>query len=269
LGDCYLAVEFGDEANLLLSFRTLMLLELLVEQQITGVIEVCPTIRELGIVYDRTLTTYARVESIVDELLDHLGERDTLHSRHITIPVWYDDPWSAEVAERYGVPNNIRHVAAQNSITTEQLIERHTGSDFWVVLVGFTPGCNLHYALDPAMALTASKYYRPRTFTPERGVGMAGLGTCLYPVASPGGYQLVGRAAIGIYDPVARNPAFPEDGVLIRAGDRIRYRSVGPLEYDEMWSEYCAGRWEFEVNEELFSVSQYESRMKATTEVAP
>jgi hypothetical protein len=62
---------------------------------------------------------------------------------------------------------------------------------------------------------------------------------------------------VNIYEPHPRNAAFPADGVLLRAGDRLRYRSVGALEYDRIWSEVEAGRYEYEVVEEDFDVAGY------------
>ena len=75
--------------------------------------------------------------------------------------------------------------------------------------------------------------------------------------ASPGGYQLLGRLAVNIYEPHPRNAAFPSDGVLLRAGDRIRYRNVEALEYDRIWTKVEAGRYDYEVVEEEFDVAGY------------
>ena len=123
--------------------------------------------------------------------------------------------------------------------------------------VGFTPGCYFSAPLDPAMHLAAPKWKTPRDYTPARCLALAGFSTGAYPVASPGGYQLLGRLAVNIYEPHPRNAAFPADGVLLRAGDRIRYRNVGALEYDRIWTEVEAGRYDYEVVEEEFDVTGY------------
>jgi KipI family sensor histidine kinase inhibitor len=255
LGDCMLGIEFGDEANLELNFKVLELQRLVDEAGIEGIIETVPSLRELVLVLDRTRTTNARVRDAVDRVMEDLGEVRTLRSRHWTLPCWYDDPWSKELAERYEVENNLAIVARENGLTKEQVIERHTSGDFWVVCVGFTPGCYFSAPLDPAMHLAAPKWRTPRDYTPARCLALAGFSTGAYPVASPGGYQLLGRLAVNIYEPHPRNAAFPADGVLLRAGDRLRYRNVGALEYDRIWTEVEAGRYEYEVVEEDFDVA--------------
>jgi KipI family sensor histidine kinase inhibitor len=257
LGDCMLGVEFGDEANLELNFKVLELQRLVDEAQVPGIIETVPSLRELVLVFDRTQTTNARVQEAIGRIIGELGAVATLLSRRWVLPCWYDDPWSNELAERYGVENNLAIVAHENGLTKEQVVERHTSGEFWVVCVGFTPGCYFSAPLDPAMHLAAPKWKTPRDYTPARCLALAGFSTGAYPVASPGGYQLLGRLAVNIYEPHPRNAAFPADGVLLRAGDRIRYRNVGALEYDRIWSEVEAGRYDYEVIEEEFDVAGY------------
>ena len=88
-------------------------------------------------------------------------------------------------------------------------------------------------------------------------LALAGFSTGAYPVASPGGYQLLGRLAVNIYEPLPKNSAFPPDGVLLRAGDRIRYFPVDALEYDDIWSAVEAGEYEYDVVDETFDVRDY------------
>ncbi|MGD9536391.1 MAG: allophanate hydrolase subunit 1 [Alphaproteobacteria bacterium] len=257
LGDRYLAIEFGDEANLLLNFRVLKLQEALKAEAIKGVIEVIPSLRELGIVFDVEATSHARLEAIIRPFLPQVRDPATLPSRYVRLPVWYDDPWSAETARRYEVEKNIDYVARLNNLTVEQVIETHTASDYWVVCVGFTPGCYFSRVLDPSKWITAPKYKVPRSFTPARTLALAGFSTGPYPVASPGGYQLIGRLAVNLYEPLPRNKAFPENGVLLRAGDRLRYYSVSPLEYDEIWDAVQRGAYDYEITEGVFDVAAY------------
>ena len=257
LGDRYLGVEFGDEANLALNFRVLALGERLREETPRGVVDIIPSLRQLALVLDPEVTTHARLQAAIEEVVDEVSDVASLPSRRLRLPCWYDDPWSAEIARRYGVMKNIDFVAEQNGISTAEVIDRHTGTDFWVVCVGFTPGCYFSFPLEPAKRLVAPKWKTPRDYTPARMLALAGFSTGAYPVASPGGYQLLGRLAVNIYEPQPRNAIFPEDGVLLRAGDRLQYRNVGPLEYDRIWSEVEVGRYDYEVVEEDFDVAAY------------
>lgn len=257
LGDRYLAVEFGDEANLLLNFRVIALQEALEAEAIDGVIDLIPSLRELGIVFDFDRTSHRRLENAIKPLLPHVRDPKSLRSRHVRLPVWYDDPWSAEIARRYKVEKNIDFIARCNNLTIEQVIETHTASDYWIVCVGFTPGCYFSRVLDPSKWITAPKYKVPRSYTPARCLALAGFSTGPYPVASPGGYQLLGRLAVNLYEPIPRNKDFPEDGVLLRAGDRLRYYSVSPLEYDEIWESVQRGTYDYGFRDEVFDVADY------------
>jgi urea carboxylase len=257
LGDCYLAVEFGDEADLSLNFRVLALAEALRRAELPGIIEIIPSFRELGVVFDRFETDYETLAGAVSEIQQTVADVETLPSRLVELPLWYDDPWSAELARRFNVKKNIDFVAECNDITIDEVIARHTGTDYWVVCVGFTPGCYFSLPLDPSKWLKAPKYRTPRSYTPARLVALAGFSTGAYPVASPGGYQVIGRLAVNIYEPNSKSPAFPEDGVLLQAGDRLRYYNVNALEYDDIWEAAQAGTFKYRITEEVFDVKAY------------
>lgn len=265
IGDRYLGVEFGDEASIALNFRVIALADRLERAEIPGIVDVIPSLRQLAVVLDPDQTTHEIVEGTLKEIIDELGEVNTLPSRRFRLPCWYDDPWGAQIAKRYGVQKNIEFVADQNDMTVEQVIGTHTATDFWVVCVGFTPGCYFSFPLDDSKRLVAPKWVTPRDYTPARMLALAGFSTGAYPVASPGGYQLLGRLAVNIYEPVPKNSVFPADGVLLRAGDRIRYFAVDALEYDEIWTAVQAGEYEYDVVEETFDVKDYlETSHRAT-----
>jgi urea carboxylase len=257
LGDMMLGVEFGDEANVALNFKVLELERLAREAKVPGVIETIPSLRELVLVLDRDRTTHAKVQEALGRIIDEVEDVTTLRSRKFVLPCWYDDPWSAELAARYGVENNLDIIAGANGMTKAEVIEQHTDTEFWVVCVGFTPGCYFSIPLDMSKLLKAPKWRTPRDYTPARCLALAGFSTGAYPVASPGGYQLLGRLAVNIYEAQPRNAIFPDDGVLLRAGDRLQYRSVGPLEYDRIWSQVEAGHYDYDVVEEDFDVAAY------------
>ncbi len=257
LGDCYLAVEFGDEADLVLNFRVLALQDALQREALPGVIEIIPSFRELGIVFDRFETDYDTLKDAVSQVQKTVAEVKTLPSRLVQLPVWYDDPWSADLARRFDVQKNIDFVADANGISVDEVIRRHTGTDYWVVCVGFTPGCYFSIPLDASKWLKSPKYKTPRSYTPARLIALAGFSTGAYPVASPGGYQVIGRLAVNIYEPNSKSDVFPDDGVLLQAGDRLRYYNVGALEYDEIWDAAQAGTFKYRITQEEFDVDAY------------
>jgi urea carboxylase len=256
LGDCYVGVEFGDEGDLAQSFQVIALGEILRRAGIPGIIDMQQTLRQLGVQFDREVTTAAKIEAAVTEILEQPLLTEPIPSRLIDFPCWYDDPWSAATAEHFGVQNNLEFVAEHNGLTKDEVIERHSGSVLWNAVVGFTPGTCLHYPLHGDV-LTAPTYDKPRTFTLSRCVGVIGTGTSPYSVNSPGGSQLVGRAALDIYLPKPNNEAFDVTGVLLRPGDRVQYRAVDPFEYEEIRERCVAGTYEYDIEHGQFDALAY------------
>jgi urea carboxylase len=263
LGDAYLSVEFGDDASLESSFTGLALKKAIEQLELPGVTELYVTGPQISVVFDRERIKFGDIEKEVRRLLPEIDRTAPLTSRLFTMPIWYDDPWSVEVAAQYNVPNNLEYVAELNGMTRDELIAFHSSTDYWVVIVAFVPGVNLHYPLDFRPRLSAPKYYIPRSFTHARSVSLAGVGTCHYSMASPGGYQMLGRLAVDIYQPEPKFDIFMDNGVLLKPGDRIRYRPVGALEYEEIWHSVQQGTYEYEVVEDTFDVAGYLAEAKA------
>jgi urea carboxylase len=249
LSDCYLAIEFGDEVDLKLNARTLAFAQAFRQAGIPGVVEVCPAIAQVAIIFDQSVTSYGTLANAVNEMITSVQPRERVPSRLLTIPVWYDDPWSAHVAQRSGVAHNLAAVASANGLTNEELVARHSAATYWVALVGFTPGANDSVPLESHLLITAPKWTVPRTYTPARTIGCAGTATCIYPVASPGGYQMIGRSAVDVFVPEPWDDAFTPDGVLLEPGDRIRFVSIDPIQYDEIRAETAARRYKYDVEE--------------------
>jgi urea carboxylase len=251
-GDLYLTVEFGDELSLALNFRVIALDRALKAHPITGVTETIPTNRSLGVVFDPLVISRAELMARIGELERGMGAIEELPSRLCTIPIWYDDPWSRECAAAHGAPNNVQFLADLNGLTVDDVIRMHAGTEHWVSAVGFTPACYQAMPLDPSKALTAPKYERPRKWTPDRILCIAGQLTSFYPVASPGGYQLLGRTPIDLYDPLQRNPAFKDGPVLPRVSDRHRYVPIDEATYGEIRREVEAGTYHYDIREEIY-----------------
>lgn len=256
LGDCYVAVEFGDTAEIALSVRVLGLEQALRRSDAPGIIETIATPRQLGIVFDRTRTNRRAVEAAVRTALDDIDSGQEIASRRHVIPVWFGDPWTVDAATAHGVPDNLQFVAEVNGIRGTDVVDILTSADYWVSLVGFTPGTYLAYPFDRSRTLTAPKYDTPRKYTPSRTLAVAGAATCGYTLEGPGGYQMLGRIAIDIYQPKRTASWMPEDGILIRAGDRVRYRAVGPREYDIIRNEVAAGVYQHDSTDEILPASE-------------
>lgn len=259
IGEMGLVVEYGDETGLELGFRVSALAEAVQEDNIEGVLDFMITIRALGVVFD---PLKIKRDDLIKEILRLDSELEVgageLPSRLLVLPIWYDDPWSAETAERYGVPRNIDLVAETNGMTIEEFIKAHSSVDYWVGALGGNPGTYIGYALDPEYTLSAPKYENPRTDTPVGSLAIAGRETASYPVDVAGGFQLIGRAPFDWWDPTqAKNEVFKESPALTRVGDRHRYRPIGEDEYYAIREEVEAGTYQYDIRDETFDVSEW------------
>lgn len=269
LGDLYVTVEFGDELSLLLNFRVISLNAALKAHPIRGVTETIPTTRSLGVVYDPFTISFDRLVAEFKALEQIMGEISELPSRHVTIPVWYNDPWSQECARAHDAPNNLEFMAEINGTTVDGVIRAHAGTEWWVSAVGFQPATYQALPLDPKFTISAPKYLRPRKSTPERILCQAGKITSFYPVVSPGGYQLLGRTPIDLYDPKQRNPVFRDSPVLPQVSDRHTYIPIDESTYWRIRQEVEAGTYRYQIREETFWVQAYKDRLAASRRGTP
>lgn len=259
LSDAYVTIQFSERLDLADNLLVHRVARALGDASPTGVVEIVPSLNSLGVVFDRRRTTPAATADAVRAALEEAGDVTELPSRIFRIPVWYDDPWSSRIAEIYDVEHNLALVARENGCTPREAIDRHTGSEFWVTAVGFVPGCFWTVPLDASLGLSAPKYRTPRDRTPARAVGLAGLTTTIYPYPGPGGYQCIGRSAVEVYALGSADPLFPEDGVLVRPGDRHQYVAVDPFEYEEIRERVSAGSYEYDVTDGVFDISTWSS----------
>ena len=279
-GDEYLLVEFGDmSTDFFYNLRAMALGE--EAKKIPGVIETVPAMRSLVVHFDSL-----RVE--MRELLAKLKEIEggiksitdlVIPSRLIRLPVAYKDKHTTEFIGRYAklirpdAPNivdghNIGYVARYNGLTIEEMITLIESTQYWVAMLGFWPGLAFMTPLDNRAYLTAPKYNPSRPWTPEGAFGIGGPIVAIYPIESPGGYQLLGRS-IPIYDLKQRNPVFKKNPVLFQPADRIEWETVSDEELEEIRREAFDGAYRYKVYPyESFSVKKYLDFMEDTKEDA-
>jgi inhibitor of KinA len=257
LGDLAMAVEVSDELHVEHSFRILALDLSLKDDPLAGVTETIPTHRTLGIVFDPFVTSYRRLSDALREREPDVIGLSELPSRLVEIPIWYDDPWSRECARQHGVPPNMDYLAEINHMTVQGVIDWHTGREHWVSAVGFQPSTYQAIPLDATEVISAPKYERPRKTTPAGIVCFAGQITSYYPFESPGGYQLLGRTPLELYDPSQRLPDFKDGPVLPKVGDRHRYVSIGEEEYHELRARVEEGNHPYRIEQSVCRLADY------------
>ena len=257
LGDTALNLEFGDETSIPLNFRILGMDAAIHQSPPKGIIETNPQVRALGIVYDPLSVSRSYLIGALSEFIEAGSEVDKLASRRLTIPALYDDPWSSECAEAFGVRNNMDFIAEFNDMTVAQVIEAHAGCDYWVTGVGFVPGAFMSYAMDPKLRIGAPLYRTPRTWTHSRLLNFGGTTSTIYPMRVPGGGQLFGRTPLNIFEPEQKNAAFRDSPVLAKAGDRHRYIAIMRDEYDDIRAQVETGAYDYAIEEDTFDCDGY------------
>lgn len=267
-GDSYVLVDFGDELNILLNFKCLALEDIVKRARIPGVIETASCFRSIIVRYDnltiRTEELIARLGELVHEI-PPLGEIE-LQSRVVEVPTLYDDRWTRECTEDYNryakrdYGPDCEFVSKFNRLRgVDELIEIHTATEYWVGAVGFTPGEPNSLCLDRRYMLKSPHYNPPRLWTPEGTVAVSDGDTGLYSVdRAPGGYRMIGRSPIKVYDPGRRNSAFGDSSALIRVGDRLRFMAIDEEQYARIREEVEGSAYRYRIKTyEVFSVKRY------------
>lgn len=270
-GDRFVLIEFGNEMNLELNFLAQGLATAIAEQKTKGVVETAPCFASLLVHYDPDKISFDDLKDEMTALIRSLGPSDdiVLDSRLFYLPTMYRDPWTRDCVADYCAKITKKEpdpefVARINGLTdAEQLVRVHSGTEYWVASLGFWPGLPFMMALDPRCVITAPKYNPPRTWTPQGTVGMGGASTAIYPVATPGGYQIFARTPVPIWDTEKRFPVFDDSIVLFRAGDRVKFVPVTQEEFEYVEAKVKDGSYIYNVVEyQKFSVRNYKNWVK-------
>jgi inhibitor of KinA len=218
-GDRGLLAEYGEGIDPEVNHKVRSLAALLDRDPLPGVAEIVPTYRSLLLVYDPMVTDPARLESSLGALEVRLPEIRIPEPRTVTIPVFYGGECGPDLA----------FVAASHGLAEEEVVRLHAEPAYPIYMIGFTPGFPFLGGLPEA--LHTPRLETPRTLVPAGSVGIANNQTGIYPVASPGGWRLIGRTPLRLFDPEREEP------FLYRAGDRIRFRPISAGEYRRLSGE--------------------------------
>jgi len=202
-GDSGLLLELEAVVDPVVNARAIGIAQAIAAEQVAGVRDVLPTYRSVAVHFDPMVTD-------VDSL------RASLHRAAVSTPVGREGTLIS-VPVAYGGENgpDIEEVAAYARISAEEVIERHCAPEYRVFMLGFLPGFAYMGTVDDRIA--APRKGTPRTRIPAGSVGIAGRQTGIYPLQSPGGWQLIGRTALQVFDPSR------EQASLFTPGDRVRF----------------------------------------------
>lgn len=226
-GDCAVCVEFGNEISPVIN-KKIRAFNIAVEQSgIEGIVETVPTYRSLLVHYQPEVIGFKELTEKFEALMDSLSNIQIPPPTVIEIPVLYGGEMGPD----------LENVALHNGKTAEEVIQIHTSEDYLIYMLGFIAG--FPYLGGMSREIAAPRLKSPRVKIDGGSVGIAGEQTGVYPVDSPGGWQLIGRTPLKLYDADREKP------VLLEAGQYIRFRSIDKAEYAKIEKQVADGTYQY------------------------
>lgn len=226
-GDCAVCVEFGNEISPEIN-RKIRAFKIALEKEKTeGIVETVPTYRSLLVQYRPEIITYKELTEKFDTVMKAMDNIQIPPPEVIEIPVLYGGEMGPD----------LENVAEHNHITPEEVVRIHTSEDYLIYMLGFIAG--FPYLGGMSKKIATPRLKSPRVKIEGGSVGIAGEQTGIYPVASPGGWQLIGRTPLKLYDADREKP------VLLEAGQYIRFRSVTEKEYRKIEKQVEDGTYTY------------------------
>jgi inhibitor of KinA len=204
MGDRAFLVELGDGISPAVNQRVRALFLELERLALEGVRELIPSYRSLLAIYDPLTATLSTLKPHIEEAWERLDHASLPSPKTMRVPVVYGGECGPD----------LDWVAGHHGITPEEVIRLHTQPTYQVYLIGFTPG--YPYMGELPDALVTPRRDTPRAKVPRGSVGIAQKQTGIYPVASPGGWQIIGRTPLALFDPKRRPPSALEMGDLVQ-----------------------------------------------------
>jgi KipI family sensor histidine kinase inhibitor len=214
-GDAALTVEFGRSIDPKVNRRVLALDRALANEPIEGVRESVPTYRSLLVHYDPVRIGFAELSKCILSLAG-VETAETGKIRRWRVPVVYGGEYGIDLDE----------VARTHDISTGELISRHSGGDYLVAMIGFTPGFAYLSGLDTSIA--TPRRPSPRAQTPAGTISIGGVQACVQCLAAPSGWHLLGRTPVRTFHP-RRDPVF-----LMEPGDAVTFEAIKASEFERL-----------------------------------
>jgi len=214
VGDRAISIDFGQVIDPTINRHIRQTIERIKELQLDGIIELVPTYCALLVEYDAMLYSYSEICKIIEPTLEE-GMANTTNElvTVVEVPTVYGGEFGPDLS----------FVASHNHLSEDEVISIHSGTDYLVYMLGFIPGFTYLGGMDPRIA--TPRLSSPRTLIPAGSVGIAGEQTGTYPSDSPGGWQIIGRTPVTMYDMSKAQAA------LLKAGDYVRYVPIDESEF--------------------------------------
>ncbi|MCL6478065.1 MAG: 5-oxoprolinase subunit PxpB [Peptococcaceae bacterium] len=212
-GDKALVVEFGNEINPHINRMVRNLYLAVKKNKLEGIGELVPTYRSLLVYYDPIKISLQELEEHLRKLEISMADLEIPEPKITLLPVVYGGQYGPDLGD----------VAGKNKLTQEEVVRIHTQADYLIYMLGFTPGFT--YLGGMSQRIATPRLRVPRTCIPAGSVGIADKQTGVYPIDSPGGWRIIGRTPVKLYDPYSEPP------VVLFPGDYVRFVAIGEEDY--------------------------------------
>ncbi|WP_394221683.1 5-oxoprolinase subunit PxpB [Priestia aryabhattai] len=230
LGDSALVITFGDSIQYDIHKQIKTCKDSIELNPFPGFVECVPAFTNLTIFYNplevvaavkkkekkEFVSPFETVSSIIQRKIENEQTEKELNHRTVSIPVCYGGEYGPD----------LEYVARHHNLTTEEVISIHSEGEYLAYMIGFAPGFPFLGGLSERIA--TPRRPSPRTSIPAGSVGIAGMQTGVYPISTPGGWQLIGQTSIKLFLPEQNPPS------LLQAGDIIKFEPISKEEYQEM-----------------------------------
>lgn len=221
-GDCAVTLQIGNEISEQVNREVVNALTAIRRADISGVCELVPTYTSICIHYDPEVLSYEALRNALKLVkADPVEKKSDQEERVVEIPVCYGGEYGPD----------LEFVAEHNGLTAEEVVRRHSNGQYLVYMLGFLPGFAYMGGMDKTIA--CPRLISPRTKIPAGSVGIAGAQTGIYPLSSPGGWQLIGRTPLKMFAIDGEQTTF-----ALSAGDRVRFVPIT----EEVFREMEAGK---------------------------
>lgn len=232
-GDSAFIIKTDDDISVKTNQAVRKLLLRFENRNLEGILDFIPSYNELMICYDPVIISYNRLLFNLRSLETDFDKIELPESSVIHVPVLYGGEAGPDLHE----------VAAFNGLSEREVINIHCSENYYVYMLGFTPGFCYLGGIDERIATPRKKI--PRLTIPAGAVGIADKQTGIYPIESPGGWQLIGRTPLRLFDPAGKTE------FLIRAGDFIKFIPVSGEEYIDILGKVEKGIYETIKNKQV------------------
>jgi len=219
MGDRGLLLEFGDEISLEINEKVRRMTLAVQAGVIEGIIEKVPTYRSLLIIYNPLIINIEDLKKRLDWMEEALGQSPFPEPKLTRIPVVYGGSYGPD----------LNYAAKFCQITSEEVVRLHCSKPYQIYMIGFMPG--FPYMGEVPEALITPRLKTPRLSVPAGSVAIAQRQTGIYPMESPGGWQIIGRTPVQLFDPEKEHPA------LLQMGDLVQFYPISEKEFKEWHSK--------------------------------